>query len=983
MQDVGRVSRERAGQLADAVRGLVSQHHDIVLVSAPPGFGTSTFLDGIATGCRSAGWRVVTAAGSPVHRGMPYATIIDLLRDLVGSAPSAVSRLTEGIPELHWLGGSRPTPHPLPAESGLDRARLADAVRQVLQRAAATGRVLVVVDDLQDTDEESLEILRYALTGRQGGRVACALGLGVVPGVPPPDWVTALGTWVVRSRAGSRIDLRPLTRAEVAAQLAGILAGPPPESVTTLAHGLSGGSPGLVRLLVEELRRRGVLERRAGVWLLGPVDDLTVPADAEPVLVAMLAGIDAAARCAFELLSAGDGEVATAALCRLCCRGTGMEAALQVLADRGLVTEELRTEGHVVRGTVPLLERRVTQALGPQRLQELRSALKGVATHGADASADASGPASGVRAPGMRVAAAPLCQGSPLSDVHAFDLLRRGVDEALAGGSWREAVTLAEASIRRAAALAAYDQLAGLHEARARGLDAGGHRSDAVAAWRASVAATPDDEVVRRADRLRHLAEIEWQESLFAAADAHIEEAAILLEDHQGDAGEVLDAVTLTRGLFAGRAPLPTATQAHAIADLDDVWQRTGAPAAGVARLIVASHAASRDGRWRQMLDLARQACQLAAGSGEAHLVGQAAVALETAQVVALDVAARDAISASIASTAAAGLDSVEADHRSLAAFLQVMVGDIDGGMAHADAILAIGSRLGSRAVLAKGFLVRGLIQAYVGQVGKAVACRDEFLGCYDTESASLLHLNVGAGELAAHIALRQGRLADVVSALDGLGTPRRGHWFHASMLKGTAHFGLSDASALAAQVAALRALPEPMPWVEPVVDRLEGLRVLLGGDTGAAAALLRSSSARLDELGLSLAAAFGWLEWAELGLAGRLDAEASARVESVAADLARMGAHEAAERGRRLLRGSRDHADEPGGSGDLTKRELDVARLVAAGLSNQEIAERLFVSTRTVTTHLTHIYRRLGLSGRTALAHYLHTREAGERRSF
>jgi hypothetical protein len=70
-------------------------------------------------------------------------------------------------------------------------------------------------------------------------------------------------------------------------------------------------------------------------------------------------------------------------------------------------------------------------------------------------------------------------------------MLRRGVDEALAGGSWREAVTLAEASIRRAAALAAYDQLAGLHEARARGLDAGGHRSDAVAAWRASVAATP------------------------------------------------------------------------------------------------------------------------------------------------------------------------------------------------------------------------------------------------------------------------------------------------------------------------------------------------------------------------------------------------------------------------------------------------------------------------------------------------------------
>ena len=92
--------------------------------------------------------------------------------------------------------------------------------------------------------------------------------------------------------------------------------------------------------------------------------------------------------------------------------------------------------------------------------------------------------------------------------------------------SWREAVTLAEASIRRAAALGASEELAGLHEARARGLDAGGHRTDAVAAWRASVTATPLDDVARRADRLRRLAELEWTEGLFAAAGGSIAEAA-------------------------------------------------------------------------------------------------------------------------------------------------------------------------------------------------------------------------------------------------------------------------------------------------------------------------------------------------------------------------------------------------------------------------------------------------------------------------
>ena len=986
MHDGGRSGRDRAAQLADVVRGVLSLHHEVVLVSGAPGFGTSTFLEGIATAARSAGWRVVTASGSPVHRSLPYATIIDLLRDLVGtppstpsgpspSSPSSAARLTEGIPDLQWLiGGPRPAVSHLPTQPGLERARLADAVRQVLHRAAVAGRVLVVIDDLQDVDDVSLEILRYAVTDRPGTRVACVVGLRVDPGAPPPVGAAALGAWVARVRGGIRIDLSPLTRPEVADQLAGILAGPPPESATTLAHGLSGGSPGLVRVLVDELRRRGVLQRRAGMWLLGPVDDLTVPADAEPMLAAMLTGVDEAARCAVELLSASEGEVPVAALCRACCRGAGMEAALQVLADRGLVREELRPEGHAVSGTIPLLMRLVAQALDPQRLQELRAALNQASRHGPDDSgmpgADTGAGADTGRGP---------CQGGPLSPSQAFAVVRLGLDQALAAHSWREGVILAEASIRRAAMIGAHDGLAGLHEARARGLYAGGHRSDAVAAWRDSVRATPADQVAQRADRLRELAQVEWQEGLFAAAYGHIEDAATLLEGDQETLGPIRDGVTLTRGLFAGRPPLPTPAQEQAVADLDDLWRRTGLPAAGVVRLLVRSDAASRDGRFAQMLDLAREACQLAASSGDPRLMGQAAVALESGQVVALEVGARDAIAAAIASAADAGLDSIEADHRALAAFLQVMVGDIAGGLAHAEVILAIGARLGSRAVLAKGFLVRGMIHGYVGNVGLAVACQEEFLGCYETESASLLHVNVGAGELAAHIALRQGRLADVLAALHPEGSPRRGHWFHASMLAGTAHYGRADADALAAQVAALRALPEPMPWVDAVVDRLEGLRALLQGDHSAAADLPRASSERLEKLGLALAAAFGWLEWAELGLGGQLDAEASARVERVAAELAQMGAHEAAERGRRLLRGPRRHTSMPARARDLTERELDVARLVAEGLSNPEIAERLFVSTRTVTTHLTHIYRRLGLSGRTALAHYLHTREAAE----
>jgi len=61
-----------------------------------------------------------------------------------------------------------------------------------------------------------------------------------------------------------------------------------------------------------------------------------------------------------------------------------------------------------------------------------------------------------------------------------------------------------------------------------------------------------------------------------------------------------------------------------------------------------------------------------------------------------------------------------------------------------------------------------------------------------------------------------------------------------------------------------------------------------------------------------------------------------------------------------------------------LTTREQEIAALVATGRRSRAIADELFLSHRTVETHLARIYRKLNVSSRTALAHLLQEADSG-----
>ena len=69
---------------------------------------------------------------------------------------------------------------------------------------------------------------------------------------------------------------------------------------------------------------------------------------------------------------------------------------------------------------------------------------------------------------------------------------------------------------------------------------------------------------------------------------------------------------------------------------------------------------------------------------------------------------------------------------------------------------------------------------------------------------------------------------------------------------------------------------------------------------------------------------------------------------------------------------GARVAAEPPPGPPDgLSERELEVLRMIALGHTNAEIAERLYLSVRTVETHRAHIQQKLRLGSRAELVHY------------
>ena len=102
-----------------------------------------------------------------------------------------------------------------------------------------------------------------------------------------------------------------------------------------------------------------------------------------------------------------------------------------------------------------------------------------------------------------------------------------------------------------------------------------------------------------------------------------------------------------------------------------------------------------------------------------------------------------------------------------------------------------------------------------------------------------------------------------------------------------------------------------------------------------------------------------------ETSVAALRDAMGDEELESAWAEAAALSTEEAIAY---TQRGRGERKRPTSGWASLTPTERDVVQLVSEGLANKDIATRLFVSPRTVQTHLTHVYTKLGLTSRVQL---------------
>ncbi len=288
--------------------------------------------------------------------------------------------------------------------------------------------------------------------------------------------------------------------------------------------------------------------------------------------------------------------------------------------------------------------------------------------------------------------------------------------------------------------------------------------------------------------------------------------------------------------------------------------------------------------------------------------------------------------------------------------------GEAAAARAAAEAILEGGAELGGR------FAVLGPVV-----LGFAALAAGDGAAAHEAREAARQHMIVVSGAVAAlqrdwnvEAALADGDLAAARRCADEAVSTTTG-WYSAMALTTRARVAIAQGEPDQAERDAHDALTRcaDLEAYLLIPDILECLAVL-AGDAGShreAVRLFGAAHGIRERIG---SARFKIYDAAyQASVAALRDAMGEKDFDGAWAEGAALSTEEAisyAQRGR----GERKRPTS--GWGALTPTERDVIRLVSEGLGNKDIATRLFVSPRTVQTHLTHVYTKLGLTSRVQL---------------
>ena len=166
-------------------------------------------------------------------------------------------------------------------------------------------------------------------------------------------------------------------------------------------------------------------------------------------------------------------------------------------------------------------------------------------------------------------------------------------------------------------------------------------------------------------------------------------------------------------------------------------------------------------------------------------------------------------------------------------------------------------------------------------------------------------------------------------------------------------------------------------PYLKAAAALAKG-RVCVAGGQGDARACLHEALEGFARAQLPMELARTRLEMAR-ALAGRAPEVAVAEAKAALEDFERLEAARHADAAGALLRSlGAPVRTGPKGGGALTRREAEVLELVGAGLSNPEIAERLFITRKAVEHHVGNLLAKLGLRNRAEAAAWATRRKLG-----